>query len=210
MSKALFYFSSVLIILIFFACGKKQKSKLINADLKKHFSFIKGTYWVYFDILSGKTDSLIITHDYYQVEETNLGNVDYETHNIIQYENGKPVGSSHWALQTASVEIYFEFRPPNLHSGFVYPFPPDGTTTYGDTTAVKNISSMSINNNVFNEVCLFNYNGSNYDSYLYDSVYLNYRNDSIYVCPDVGIIKMCLNNAVLSNRLELLRYHIVH
>ena len=39
---------------------KKSTSTPISADVKKYFSFNKGSYWIYKDPVSGEVDSFVI------------------------------------------------------------------------------------------------------------------------------------------------------
>src|ERR1035437_3096908 len=50
----------IFIAFIFYASSCKVKVTPLNSDMKSHFSYKPGSYWIYLDTISGKYDSFSV------------------------------------------------------------------------------------------------------------------------------------------------------
>ena len=75
-------------LLLFCTCKKKSGTIPIDSAVKEFYSFAPGTYWIYYDSLTGQTDSFLVSQDDTRV--TSSSHEAIETIVIMIYKNGVP------------------------------------------------------------------------------------------------------------------------
>lgn len=85
-----------LLLLIFLFSCKKENNRIdhINDDLRNHFSYQPGTYWVMYDSLRGETDSLYITSNSGVVYDSVISGPQI----IMSMLDSNSLGVSKWRL----------------------------------------------------------------------------------------------------------------
>jgi hypothetical protein len=191
------------------SCTKKTKSTAIDADVKKYFSFKKGTYWIYKDSVSGQMDSFAVENNNTVSYPGNSYNsaFDDETDYYWVYANGviNDTISGYWSLAQNGVSLYYA-ENSDYFSGplFVYPFTAGYTFEY--RYIISNVyPTFHLNGNTYNTVAEIGQTGP-----FADSTGTHTYNDLFYVSTDAGIIKMKFNHGTMQRNWELVRYHIVH
>jgi hypothetical protein len=195
------YLVFISIIIAFAACKKHDDKEYVplNTQLKNSYSFKEGSYWIYRDSLSGRTDSFYVTN-YSNYNSTNtLYSEEVVAVEITQYNIGTQVSdSSHWmlVLKTGST-IDLEGYCWPLNKGFVnndissdYPFI--------NTTGVIVFPTYSIQNISY----------SNVAAIFYCPGISSTNSSLIYLKDSIGIVKNCLNFDTLHYAWLLQRYHI--
>jgi hypothetical protein len=183
----------------------------ISEELKAHFDYKPGSYWIYRDSITGDTDSFVVVTNTFvpAVEKTNTGTtedqvvIDVFSYNtttnvrdslgfgIILYQNSFKVLTS---LQTQDHNV--EYNPL-----FNYPFSV-GAVPYGNGCEVLSIlPSFTVNGNTYVNVAEVKH-------FVGDSSPRSH-NDLMYINTDAGIIRWRMNRSTIYNKVwELQRYHI--
>ena len=196
----------------FTGCKKNPVYK-VDPALKATFSYQPGTYWIYKDSLSGRTDSFYVTNNLFT--STTADDITIDQIGIVICEkNIVPIvppdlnDSSLWTviLENNQISVLWNYTKIELPEACVlanYPFSL-GILPHSANTNVTNIfSSFSVGSNTYTNV---------EEANCYDSISPQVdHNNWFYLCSDVGIIKMRLNYPqVPINRIwELQRWHIV-
>jgi hypothetical protein len=193
------YFVCIALLLCIMTAGcKKQKHTPINADMKRYFSFKKGTYWIYKDSLSGEMDSFIVLTNTYTTIATSNGEIeDEEIDDISVYTNGvfNSISCS-WVLINNLVGYIISIDQTGLnYQLFIYPFQQGYTSPTTGYTITNVFATYYLDGNTFNTVA---------------QIYQNGYSDLFYISIDAGIIKMKFNHTPLQKTWELQRYKILH
>ncbi len=183
-------------LLLFCTCKKKSGTIPIDSAVKEFYSFAPGTYWIYYDSLTGQTDSFLVSQDDTRV--TSSSHEAIETIVIMIYKNGVP-DSVYISWNLIEYGVGFEFMPYHPGSigrcgcGFNYPYSRPGT-----------LNAI----NIFNS---YDLNGNNYQTVLETkgADYTNTNNDTFFISTNAGLIGI-YTHSVLPFRLSLIRYKIIH
>jgi hypothetical protein len=129
-----------LIIAGFISCStKKQNPVYLNADLKKYFDYQIGTYWLFYDSLNHRTDSLYVFSNHDDLPFWD-GKTPTETIDIYLYDNlswelilNSPYGSYIFMNDTGEyidpLTKYMPFYTDGINSTLL-PFYKIGAVTY--------------------------------------------------------------------------------
>ena len=152
-----------------------------NADMVKHFDFKHGSYWIYRDTISGRTDSFAVSSNANFVTDGMqllvVGVLDYSFSHT-----GVDTFSLECRLYKSTIDIQFA-----RNGGFIRT---DATFQYP-----MNITYKS-----------YNINGANYSNI----EEIDYGSDSFFINENIGLIKMVLNepNDHIVYNFELVKYNI--
>jgi len=185
------------IFLSFIPSCKRNNSpsvQQIDPTVEKYFSYKPGTYWIYYDSVSGETDSFAVT----SVETTTLpainNGISYvsERDLIGGFHNGKndSIGI-YWTLEYQIITINYEEYSYSNNVVFTFNYPYQSPDTIYPT--------YQLYGNIYDSVARFSDTSIN-------------ALDVFYISTNAGIIKMNLNNPSnpIFRKWELQRYSIIH
>lgn len=171
-------------ILLFAIYACKDKSPNItpvNADMVKHFNYKQGSYWIYRDTISGRTDSFAVS-----------SNANFITDNMQLFVVGVlDYSFSHTGIDTLSLEYRLYENTIDIqfarNGGFIQ-------------TTASFLYPLNITIDSFNII------GTNYSNV----EEVNYSNDFFYLNENIGLIKIILKhpNDNIAYTFELLKYKI--
>ncbi len=178
----LFLFAILFTVIAIASCKQKENPKIfINEELRNYYNYQPGSYWIYYDSVSGATDSFYVE---YNAEGINPSvGVDYITRSI-QLRSNNSKHSHPLSIKLEANGIFLNFD--NVITGGVY------TSEIPYTT---NITSIKIANNDFTNVKAV---------LSYDSFFLE---DIIYLQRDAGVIQ--IKGVSTNTNYNLLRWKIV-
>ena len=179
----------------------------VDADLKKAFNFKVGSYWVYEDSISGRIDSFYVSENVAQNEfysgtpsytEDNIA-ISIKELNINSYSND----TLGWTLIYDRNWINLgELNLPNIKKGVLaynpfstYPYDTNlATHDAPNFTPIINVyNSYEINGQLFSNIevvnCVLNLTAA--QNYPLGTAYNS--NNWFYLCPNVGFIKIVIN-----------------
>lgn len=198
----------------------------VNKDLKAAFYYQGGTYWVYKDSLTGRVDSFYVSasRDASILQPTaNISPQEYVESIFINVRECNtsptfPADTQMWNMSYTSnvmrIQYYnFVYQDRIAYYPFInYPFQ---STLTSDTLGVA--SPNPDTGVVVGQPGQYTVAGQTFQNVAEVYHYMNApsyaHNDTFFICPDAGIIKMYLNHPLDSlNRRhvwELQRWHIV-
>ena len=219
----------LLTTMIFAAVSSCHKNNVpnypVDADLKAAFNFKVGSYWIYLDSISGRIDSFYVSLNITQNEFIS-GTPSYTEDEITIVEkkiniNNFVEDTAHWTLLYVkntilllSDEAYrfkegvLAYEPLSTYpfdTGFAVKFAPDYTPL------VKLYNNYSVGGQNYSNVeevnCIENLTAA--QNYPLGTVYNS--SNWFYLCPNVGFIKIVLNQPQDSiNRVWMLqRYKVI-
>ena len=210
-----------------FGCHKDSVPNYpVDADLKAAFNFKVGSYWIYIDSISGQVDSYFVRENILQ-NLMSLGSPSYRYDEIVisikkSNINNYAVDTLGWTLIYSKNLISLgDLDVRRIGGGILeydplsaYPFDTNLTLHYAPlyTPVVNLYGSYLINGQNFNNVevinCIKNLNAA--QNYPLGTAYNS--NNWFYLCPNVGFIKIVINQPQDSifRVWELQRYHIVN
>ncbi len=190
------------------ACKKPEPEyHYVSKELKEYFDWKAGTYWVFYDSIARKVDSLSVTGYSVNSPQT-TGSRGNENIGIIMdgYYRGTGHDTSEWNLVLSSsnstfLGIHKIFNSISIKT-FTYNFPffignyYAATDDYYPKAISTFYTSLNIGGNTYYDVYKlhFTYRNSN----LYDIFYIN---------KDYGFIAVFLNDEFYKRRLYLLKFH---
>lgn len=202
------------------SCGR-VKNYAIDADLKTHFNYNVGTYWIYKDSASGRVDSFAVfynqytpagvsTADQHTADDINIGIEEFNTtglldstqwswylvSNIIEIDRYVIANGTDYNIQYYSF-VSYPFQTGEVGSSIIVP------NAYSNGLVTNIFPSYSVNGQAFSQVA---------EIYFNDSTSVPpYHADWFYLSQDTGIIKMRLYGQADSPQKvwELQRWHIV-
>ena len=201
-------FNAVFILFVFcmigiISCTKKDKTGTpvyIDAEYKKYFDYKEGTYWVYYDSLTGNTDSMVINNPIHYPPEATSNNMEsiYLNLSPIPYDSTKPS----WNL---------ELQAPNVYGMQVY-VPQEATLDFL-TLLYKNPFFTGQNSPKYSTTFLPIYtDGGNSYINVYEVKIQNFQYQYqaiIHLSLDKGIVSALLTGSITPNgSMHLLRYNI--
>ena len=215
------YIPFIVFVFLFTACSKKHEPtySYISSDTKKHFYFKPGSYWIYRDSISGRTDSFYVRKSALLMLSGGANNI-VETLNleivqkISDTTNKDSILWQYTFRYTSLILSYYNFsKNVSYNSTQYYPFKSSiedtSYTTNGyNTTFGRYIDAFSLASNTFRDTWAFYEKDSNAKS-MSDYYTLNYfMNDSVL------LIKMRQNYSVtyaptINEVWELQRWYIV-
>ena len=203
------------------ACHQGNNTTYINVNpaLKAAFNYKVGTYWIYQDSLSGEVDSFCVNDnsDQYIYTSNSSTSPTIAAENISisipQYNVNANSRTERqiWGFNYGNNEMDLRYSDNSFNTDFIpFIYYPNNSLLVGDSSLTDSGSII----NVFNELLI---NGQAYLNVIevnhYSDTLENRHNDTFFVAPSAGIIKMILNHpsdSVDKHRIwELLRYHIV-
>lgn len=179
-------------------CVKPQKPNyLIDPNLKRFFDWKQGSFWIYIDSVTGKSDSFSVTEyfdnpmdyepDYTKEQITILLN-GYslpEKHNIKRLSFSMEFNNSNLSIDSSgNFVVYHPFMNYPIELGYIAKANYYDTT---DTTAlnIQFFPSFLLNGNLYDSVYVIHYH---YDNKMVD--------DFFYINRKNGLIKIQLNDYV--------------
>lgn len=198
------YFPFLVFIFLFTACSKKHDPvySYLSSDTKKHFYFKPGSYWIYRDSISGRTDSFYLRNSSLFMLSGGTNNI-VETLNleIIQHSSDVTIKDSILWLYTFRYSTvtftYYNISKDFRYSSFLnYPF---------KLSNGKAIGTLPLGTNTFSDTWEFDGKGSNASGFYAVNYFLN---DSVL------LLKMRENYSItyaptINEVWELLRWHVV-
>ena len=177
----------LLLVVVAFGCKKNNTSDLlrINSNLRAHFDYKPGTYWIMYDTLNHETDSLYVSLNVYTApngaavpEQVKMTILDSTRH-----------GTYKWLLSNVAPSRLCISMPGDSAYGTTlirtWPHDPD-YATYSDM-------------------------GTNYTNVYYSYSHVPAMEDlTCYLQPDIGFISIDVRSSAVQQSLHLLRYHIQH
>ncbi len=227
----------ILIIATFIICGCSKMGGTyyhISDALRADFNFKQGSYWIYRDSLTGTIDSVVVSQNVAGTNSTTPHNPSEAVHSdyIDMTLTNYPVTSVYlssdtinWSLQLTSGGMTLPYTqystglytnvvlPDNGIMSFNVPYP----FIYPNSSDNCHIDSITVLQNFLLNSVNYPTVGVRYKASFgciytphYSLPVLSYS-DQVYLCPKVGIIKMCINHPLDSvyRVWELVRYHIV-
>lgn len=198
----------LLLALLLFAigCSKKQKTTPIDKDLKKYFSFKKGSFWIYKNNLKNIIDSYaVLNNEYFTVTDTHDTKYDAEKDNITVYRMGVIYDSIFYTWSLSSNGVSCLLRVTDTLEGsisinygiFQYPF-----------KLGRSSVDNALTNNIYPSLTIAGRNYQNVAEIVHDEV--KPYHDTFYVSTDAGIIKMSIDRPQFRMILELQRSSILY
>lgn len=179
-----------LMLLSFFSCKKDKKPVIdISDELRQYFNYQPGTYWVYYDSVSGVTDSLWVANTFL----INHAESDRDvTGHGIEILTSKVFDTPYNKYKTIET---IELRENLIYYAFNFSNEPSNPAFILTTPFTANVAAISINNRIFNDVIALPH---------FSTTALK---DSLFVNKSVGAIKIKTNSG--SKNYNLLRWNIV-
>jgi hypothetical protein len=215
--------------LIFSNCKKTKHLPVVDLDVDSavftHFSFLPGTYWIYKDSVSGRTDSFFVRSNVYtkQSDQNTVYNyhlvtvVDVCLDTLAKYRGD----SANWVFNFQGQNIivdYYYGQTNNTWYGwkrdlrysplFSYPFQSGIINSTADTaTLIRLDSNFILGGNSYPNVATIHHYVTPDSS---TGVNITTLNDWFFINDDVGIVQMYLNHPKdsLYRVWKLLRYNI--
>jgi hypothetical protein len=175
-------------VVLAMSCRKKDETVYINPELKKHFSFKKGSYWIYRDSLTGGLDTFTTYDNNNYIsraeppypESPTERHIDYISCNCFDDVASKEVFSYQIELSNSSCLILF----PKLNMGLGMNY--DGLT----------------NPDLFKSFT--------FGHFVFDSVFESKSDSSAcYSRKDIGLIKIRIMKESIKRVWELQQWKIV-
>ena len=222
------YIASGLVIcfaLLLCNCTKTKHRDYIDLDndsaIIKHYNFLPGTYWIYRDVFSGRTDSFYVRNNYHteQAEQYTLYNYHFITIAEINTDNTNPGDSANWIFDYEGVQVMMEYDYTAYVYGwknqiqfkplFRYPFLYGDQFSRYDTAALTQIdSSVIVNGLPFYNVAHV-YHEANPDPSAGNNI--TKLQDMFYLNDSVGMVEISLNHPDhgINRDWRLIKYNIV-
>ncbi len=158
------FLMGTVLMLLFQSCKKKDETAYINPELKKHFNFQKGSYWIYRDSLTGDIDTLMVSGTATSITE-------------------RDPGRSIFLIERQRSDLWFRKFQPFLtgyleltDNSILYVFP---SKKYGFGTGIESFSDPT-------RLQSYTLNGIFFDSV----VKIQPDSNVFYVRKDIGLVKM--------------------
>jgi len=207
------------------SCHKSKSREYVELDTDsgviKHFDFQVGTYWVYVDAFSGRTDSFYVRSNVYtpQTETYNVYDYHFITIAELNIDNSNPGDSANWVFNYQGTDIMMDYDYTTFAWGwkneiefrplFKYPFAYGNQYGQFDTVSITQVdSAFSVNGLTFYKVAHV-YHYSNADST--EGPNITKLQDMFYISDSVGMVEITLNHPYhnINRDWQLLRYKIV-
>ena len=221
----------IIIVLVCFAfmvsnCSKTKPRDFVQMDtdsaVDARFNFKPGSYWIYVDSISGRTDSFFVRSNAYveQSETYDVYNYHIVTIAELNLDGSNPADSANWLYNFQGTQVVMDYDYTINPYGwvhqieydplFMYPFLFGDLKAKYDTASIVTVDSFYKVNGLkfYNVAHVYHY--SNVDSTTGGPTITKYT-DWFYVNDSVGMIRMQLNHPEHNiNRVWLLkRYKIV-
>lgn len=160
----------ITMLIILFGCKKTDSAMPLDENLRKHFSYQPGTYWIYKDSVNGQIDSFAVVDNIPDVYDFGQGTFHGINVGIVAYSYGTVYDTGYdisWLLQGKSIDVQitgFPYAP--VRATIVYPF------VKGSVAAI--LDEIAVSGNTYKNVAVI---GTDSES-------------SLYVTEEVGIVKM--------------------
>ena len=222
-------------IIICNSCSKPGIPNVpVDSAMKKAFSFKPGSYWIYRDSISGNFDSCFVSAYVTPNLTTYNGEKTFDLAFMFMYHyqfNNTNIDTMVWHLVLVANRICLEDQinlgtrlgtfSINYYPLINYPFNTKITnsgisefTGYGGKTSIELLDNYNVKSNIYSNVGVNNDSASSFVPVLpsHDSsIWFSYNN-SFYLCPNIGFIKIVINQPFDSTfrNWELIRYKIVN
>lgn len=173
--------------------GSNLPNYAVDADLAAAFSYKPGTYWIYKDSLTGQIDSFYVT----QLTTNNFkdpsGTYTYDLIGVYFAERGitslTSTDTSSWRIYLQqnqfSLDHYWKYEYVD-YDAVEYPFINNSSKgVYNERVIINN--SITINSKIYANTTTINY-------------YSNNINDSYFIYPNIGMLKISINHSYDSFR----------
>ncbi len=193
-------------IITTFACKKREQVHVyINADLKSHFNYKPGCYWIYRDSITGHEDSFFTVKNEFQTQELGESLVD-DILISIRERSISPgyTDSSAWNVYLSSNKwnlVWGKNYPVRSCRQMPYPFTNQIIASLLDSPASINIlSNYSCLGDTFNNV-----------AEMHIPITEVQYDDWFYVTDSIGIMKMRISHPsdTLDHIWEIERWNII-
>jgi hypothetical protein len=223
-----FFFPAVCFLWMMVSCNKAVSTHTspvaMNAAFKNAFNFSPGSYWVYYDSLSGSIDSFVVVGNTngHQLCTINSVDCDCYTVNMREYNTMPGIYDSATLIffLTAPDTLWLEYiSSPNTitgglrkyaYTGIRYPFSSKDRAhadsfVSRDTVVQWNESLLMVGSSVYDNVSAISIHG---DFSLNGAIRFN---DTFFVAANDGIVKMFMHHPLeeLHKHWVLLRKHVV-
>jgi hypothetical protein len=208
------------------ACKKKQvpvEALDTNPEVKAHFNFQPGTYWIYWDSVSKRTDSFYVTSNTYSKQNDPTVVLTYHYLTIAEVTEDTAsaaiADSAKWVFDFERNKIiadyYYYYTDDKWKNDvgysplFTYPFSTgsmNGEYTLSTVTAIDSVDSVK-HVPYFNVARVHQF----LDADSTAKFGITKIDDWFYINDSIGIIRMDLSHPyhALSHKWYLLRYNIV-
>ena len=228
------YFALICSILFASSCKKPGTPNIpVDSAMRQAFSFKLGSYWIYLDSISGKTDSFYVGAFWTDIL-TQYNGQKYEHMGTLIYccdTNGTVNDTTTWELDLVTNRICLTNifgLGSNLGNVIInyfplinFPFSRSITISnitdysgYNGKTSIQLFNSFSIGIKNYSNIAVINNSASSFVPVLpsHDSTIWFSYNNTFYLCPDIGFIKIVINEPFESNyrNWQLLRYKIIN
>ncbi len=188
------------------ACKKPEPEyHYVSKELKEYFNWKKGTYWVFYDSVARKVDSISVLGIGVKTPQM-TGTQGYESIGIgmIGYYRGAGYDTCTWNIilrSTDATSLSLYNNAQTLNFSFLYGKPFYlGTYPSSDDRYPKAISTfyptLNIGGNTYYDVYKIHYAYKNPQYY-----------DTFYFNKDCGFVAVFLNDEFYKRRLYLLNFH---
>jgi hypothetical protein len=180
----------------------KWRNLPLDTQMKQHYSFKKGSYWIYNDSVTGAVDSLVVLNRINFIDNIGVAREHREIEIDSVFTDGNPSSPAfvyHLEIKNVSIRaIDSAYYPWDM--SFYYP-PMDTICTSSAlfNTATTQIGSYMVNGTTYENVTQFYRTDK-------DSTYY----DLLYIAPGFGVIKLILGRPGDMHYWQLVRSNMVH
>jgi len=201
-----FILFTFLVIINLFSCSKKTMQPVyVNTQLKQYFNYLPGSYWIFYDSLNNKKDSMYVAsvHTFPPFYNQNIPN---ETIYYVMYIDTTVGMGLYLNYVGCNLEVSYL---PNLSNGSVeYPY--YFTNMIPFDTGMDLINSTYFTgfyeNSFIKSMQLGAYSCNNVYKIQYDSSGVA---DVFYINEDIGFLAILFNNRYAQKHLYLINYKII-
>lgn len=192
---------ALFVFIVLSSCIKDKKKPIyLNKDLKNYFNYQKGSYWIFYDSLNGKVDSLYVESNINYSPFSYAGSNDPNEQQIINI-----VGDSiRWKLTLTSnsisnIRIVYSNTLTKNVPFFI------GRTNFDDGFyECSLIPTLTSNSMTYTNVYKINYVVQNGINGRGD------ENNFYFINRDNGFIRIFINTKLLSKKMHLVKSNIIH
>lgn len=193
-----------------------------DSSVIKHLNFMPGTYWIYNDLISGRTDSFYVRSNEYQPQSETYNIYNYHLITIaeVNVDGTNPGDSANWVFSYQGTRIMADYDYTVNAYGwknqiqfaplYMYPFQLGDMMGRNDSSFVTQVDTVfSVNGLVFRNVAHV-YHHSDVDSSV-AGANITKLDDWFYVNDSVGLVTMILSHPDhhINHFWQLVRYNIV-
>jgi hypothetical protein len=204
--KRCFISISFLVLINLFSCSKNTIQPVyVNTQLKQYFNYLPGSYWIFYDSLNNKKDSMYVD----QIDTFPPYSVGSNIAETVIYTLGidTSIGIGLYLANTScDLRVSFLEYTPSESINYPYYF----TNNFPFDTGKEIINSINFNgfyeNTFINNIQLGAYSCNDVYRIQYDSSGVA---DVFYINEDVGFLAILFNNQYAQKHMYLINYKII-